>query len=152
MVSLDDGLRRVAELAAKEQWLAIQVTTRADGTPASALVNAGIIDHPVTGARVLAVVSQGGTAKLRRLRKRPWTSLVFRSGWDWVAVSGPTELAGPDDELPGFDPVRLPQLLRDIYHAAGGHHPDLDEYDRVMVADRRAAVLVTPERFSQSAG
>ena len=36
----------------------------------------------------------------------------------------------------------------DIYTAAGGSHPDLAEYDRVMTADRRTAVLLTPERFT----
>jgi hypothetical protein len=40
--------------------------------------------------------------------------------------------------------------LRDIYHAAGGNHPDLDEYDRAMAADRRTAVLLTPERFTSN--
>jgi hypothetical protein len=40
------------------------------------------------------------------------------------------------------------QLVRHIYAAAGGVHPDLAEYDRAMVADRRAAVLLTPARFT----
>lgn len=30
--------------------------------------------------------------------------------------------------------------------AAGGTHEDFDEYDRVMAAERRAAVLVRPTR------
>jgi hypothetical protein len=38
--------------------------------------------------------------------------------------------------------------LRDIYHAAGGVHPDLEEYDRAMAEDRRTAVLVKPEHFT----
>jgi hypothetical protein len=36
--------------------------------------------------------------------------------------------------------------LRQVFRAAGGTHDDWDEYDRVMAADRRAAVLVTPQR------
>ncbi|HEV7652771.1 MAG TPA: TIGR03618 family F420-dependent PPOX class oxidoreductase [Actinophytocola sp.] len=148
MVSTEDGLRRVAELAATENWLAVLVTTRANGEPAVSVVNAGILPHPVTGGQVVGVVSVGNTPKLANLRARPRATLVFRAGWQWVSVAGPAELAGPDDALPGMAADRLPQLLRDIYHAAGGRHPDLDEYDREMVADRRAAVLITPERFT----
>jgi hypothetical protein len=40
--------------------------------------------------------------------------------------------------------VRL--LLRQIFSDAGGQHPDLDEYDRVMLRERRTAVLGRPER------
>lgn len=148
MVSTEGGLRRVAELASTESWLAVLVTTRADGEPAVSVVNAGILPHPVTGERVVGVVSQGNTPKLTNLRARPRATLVFRAGWQWVSVAGPAELAGPDDALPGMPAEHLPQLLRDIYHAAGGEHPDLEEYDREMVAQRRAAILVTPERFT----
>ncbi len=148
MVSTEDGLRRITELASTENWLAVLVTTRPDGEPAVSVVNAGILPHPVTGQTVVALVSQGNTAKLANLRARPRATLVFRAGWQWIAVSGTTELAGPDDPHPALPADQLPQLLRDIYHAAGGHHPDLDEYDREMVADRRAAVLITPTRFT----
>ena len=41
---------------------------------------------------------------------------------------------------------RLPLLLRDVFTAAGGTHDDWHEYDRVMAAERRVAVFVTPER------
>ena len=56
------------------------------------MVNAGIVPHATTGKPVVALVSHGGTAKLR--------------------------------------------------------NPDLDEYDREMLSDRRAAVLLVPRRFS----
>jgi PPOX class probable F420-dependent enzyme len=148
MLSTEDGLRRVTELASTENWLAVLVTTRGDGQPAVSVVNAGILPHPTTGTPVVGLVSVGNTAKLRNLRATPSATLVFRAGWQWVAVTGPAELAGPDD--PHSYP--LPRLLRDIYHAAGGSHPDLDEYDRQMVADRRAAVLITPTRFTTNPG
>ena len=38
----------------------------------------------------------------------------------------------------------MPQLLRDVFTAAGGVHEDWDEYDRVMAAERRAAVFIHP--------
>ncbi|MFL6121019.1 TIGR03618 family F420-dependent PPOX class oxidoreductase [Actinophytocola sp.] len=148
MVSTEEGLRRVTELASTENWLAVLVTTRPDGEPAVSVVNAGILPHPVSGEPVVGMVSIGGTAKLANLRAHPRATFVFRAGWQWIAVSGTVELAGPDDPHPGVPADRLPQLLRDIYHAAGGQHADLDEYDREMVASRRAAVLVTPTRFS----
>jgi PPOX class probable F420-dependent enzyme len=145
---MDEGVKRIAELAAPERWLAVLVTMRGNGEPSTSVVNAGIVAHPVTGKTVIAFVSRGNTAKLVNLRRTPRATLVFRSGWEWISVSGTVELAGPDDELVGLKPANLPSLLRDIYHAAGGVHPDLGEYDRAMAADRRTAVLLTPARFA----
>jgi PPOX class probable F420-dependent enzyme len=128
----------------------VLVTRRRSGEPATSVVNAGVLDHPLTGEPVVAFVSRGRTAKLTNLRRDPRATLVFRAGWQWIGVAGPVELAGPDDPLPGLDAEQLRLLLRDIYHAAGGQHPDLDEYDREMVADRRTAVLLRPERFTNN--
>jgi PPOX class probable F420-dependent enzyme len=144
MTTIDEGLDAIRALAPSEDWLAVLVTTRPDGVPAVSVVNAGIVPHPRTGDLVVALVSRGRTAKLRNLRATPRATLVFRSGWRWVGVSGPVELAGPDDPGLGLDAESLRLLLRDIYTAAGGQHPDFDEYDREMVAERRTAVLVTP--------
>lgn len=148
MTSAEKRIKRVAELAAPEHWLAVLVTVRGNGEPSTSVVNAGALAHPVTGQTVFAFVSRGNTAKLDNLRRNPRGTLVFRSGWEWISVSGPVVLAGPDDEMAGFAAARLPQLLRDIYHAAGGVHRDLGEYDRAMMADRRTAALLTPARFS----
>lgn len=147
-MNTDAGLELVKQLGAQDDWLAVLVTRRRSGQPATSVVNAGVLPHPLTGEPLVAFVARGGTAKLRNLRRDPEATLVFRAGWEWVAVSGRVQLAGPDDPMPGLDADGLRQLLRDIYHAAGGVHPDLAEYDRVMAADRRAAVLMTPEHFS----
>ncbi|NUT99073.1 MAG: pyridoxamine 5'-phosphate oxidase [Saccharothrix sp.] len=149
-MTAEDGLRIVAELAGAERWLAVLVTTKPNGEPGVSLVNAGILAHPVTGETVIAFVSRGKTAKLANLRENPKATLVFRSGWEWISVTGPVELAGPDDRLAGIGDEELRLLLRDIYAAAGGDHPDLDEYDRVMREDRRTAVLLTPARFTSN--
>jgi len=143
-VSIEEGLRLVREYGAAEHWLAVLVTSGRDA-PSVSVVNAGVLPHPVTGDPTVAFVARGATAKLTNLRKDPRATLVFRSGWEWVAARGPVELAGPDDPLAGVD---LRQLLRDIYLAAGGEHPDLDEYDRAMAAERRTAVLLKPARFT----
>src|SRR5690348_6478952 len=144
------GLDRVRELGAADHGLALLVTQRRSGAadPAVSLVNAGVLPHPRTGEPVVAFVARGATAKLANLRARPRATLVFRAGWEWIAVRGPVELAGPDDPLPGVTGDRLRVLLREVYAAAGGAHPDLDEYDRAMAADRRTAVLLIPEQFT----
>lgn len=148
--STAEGLRQVAELAAAERYLAVLVTSRGDRDPSVCIVNVGIMAHPVTGEPVLAFVSRGSTAKLANLRRSPRAQLVFRSGWEWVGVTGTVELVGPDDRLDGFPTGGQAQLFRDIYHAAGGVHSDLADYDQVMVAERRTAVLLRPTRFTSN--
>lgn len=130
-------------IAARDDYLAVVATTREDATVQSSVVNAGIIEHPVSGDRVVAFVSHGA-AKNAHLRARPHATLTFRAGWQWIAVEGGTELMGPDD--PALDADRLRLLLREIYRAAGGDHDDWAEYDRVMRRQRRTAVLLTPDR------
>jgi PPOX class probable F420-dependent enzyme len=144
----EEGLRLVREHGAADRWLAVLVTLRPDGQPSVSVVNAGVLDHPVSGRPCVAFVARGGTAKLANLRRDPRATLVFRAGWEWVAVHGTAELAGQDDPLPGLTPGQLPGLLRDIYAAAGGSHSDLAQYDRVMAAERRTAVLLSPDRFT----
>ncbi len=76
--------------------------------------------------------------------------MVFRAGWEWVAVDGPARLIGPDEVPDGMAADQLPQLLRDVFRAAGGTHEDWAEYDRVMAAERRTAVLIEPERLASN--
>lgn len=137
-------LAAVERIAARDRYLAVVATTRADGTVQSSVVNAGVIPHPISGERVAAFVSYGA-AKNAHLRARPATTLTFRAGWQWIAVEGTAELIGPDD--PALDPERLRVLLREIYRAAGGEHEDWAEFDRAMQRERRTAVLVNPERI-----
>ena len=132
-------------LAAADNGLCVVVTTRADGTAQASVVNAGVMPHPVTGESVVALVARGSTRKVANLRARPRMTVVARSGWQWAAVEGATSIIGPDDPS-GFTADAIRVLLRDVFTAAGGTHDDWDEYDRVMLDDRRAAVFVTPER------
>jgi len=148
MPSLTD-LRSVLE---PEQHLAVVATTRRDGRVLASVVNVGVLRHPTRDAEVVAFVARGDAARVRHLRRDPRITVVGRSGWLWVAVEGSAELAGPDDDLAGFDPDELPTLLRDIFRSAGGTHDNWPEYDRVMLEDRRAAVLVTPERIYSNPG
>lgn len=138
-------LSELERLAAKDSYLAVVATVRADGSVQASVVNAGCVSHPVSGEEVVAFVTYGRT-KLANLRARPRATLVFRSGWEWGAVEGACEIAGPDDPLAGVAAEDLPALIREIFTAAGGQHDDWDTFDRVMAADRRAAVFVRPER------
>jgi PPOX class probable F420-dependent enzyme len=141
-------LEDFARLVALDHGLCVVSTLRADQTIASSVVNAGVLSHPVTGAQVVGLVSRGEARRLANLRARPRAAVVVRAGWEWASAEGPVDLAGPDDLLPGVDGERLRLLLREIFTAAGGTHDDFDAYDRVMAAERRVAVLVTPTRVS----
>ncbi len=134
-------------MSARENGLAVVVTQRVDGSPHTSVVNAGVLDHPVTGEPVVAFAARGQVRKLANLRVQPRPTIVFRSGWEWVAVEGDADLAGPDDALEGFDSSGLPRLLREVYAAAaGGTADDWAELDEVMAAERHTAVLVRPHR------
>jgi hypothetical protein len=136
-------LDQVRRLGLEDHGLVVVSVARPDGTVNTSVVNAGVLTDPVTGDDVVGFVVRGDARKLRYLRENPRAAVTFRSGWQWVGVEGPVRLAGPDDQLPGLSPDRIPQLLRDVFAAAGGTHDNWDEYDRVMAAERRTAVLVT---------
>jgi PPOX class probable F420-dependent enzyme len=140
-------LDRVRDFVGRDHGLVVVFTSRADGTGQASVVNAGVLPHPVTGEPVVGLVARGDARKLANLRRRPHITVVFRAGWEWIAVEGPATLCGPDDPLDGVDAERLRLLLREIFTAAGGSHDDFDTYDRVMATERRTAVLVTPERI-----
>jgi PPOX class probable F420-dependent enzyme len=142
MTTLDEAVA----LAGEDSGLTVISTVRADGSVQASLVNAGIVAHPATGLAVLAFVTYG-KVKLANLRARPNLAATFRKGWQWATVEGPAELAGPADAadwLADADQLRL--LLREVFTAAGGTHDDWDEYDRVMAAQGRTLVFVTPTR------
>jgi PPOX class probable F420-dependent enzyme len=127
VTTLDDFQR----LVPRESGLSTVTTLRADGTIQGSVVNAGIYDGHV------AFVARGGTKKVANLKARPRTTVVIRTGWEWVAVEGDAEIRGPEG---------VADLLRDIFKAAGGTHDNWSEFDRVMKDEGRVAVLVAPER------
>ncbi|MET8147771.1 TIGR03618 family F420-dependent PPOX class oxidoreductase [Actinoplanes sp. NPDC049668] len=132
-------------LARDDSGLAIVSTVRTDGTIQSSLVNTGVLAHPSTGEPVLGFVTYG-KVKMANLRARPQVTAAFRKGWQWAAVEGRAELAGPGDPRPWLDAERLRLLLREVFAAAGGTHDDWAEYDRVMAEQGRTAVLISPSR------
>ena len=145
---MSGDLDLVRRLAAADKGLAVVSATRRDGTVHSSVVNAGVIDHPVSKEPTVALVARGDAYKLRLFATAGRANAVFRAGWEWVSVEGPVDIIGPDHPRPDFPNDALAQLLRDIFTAAGGTHDDWAEYDRVMADERRTAVFITPARIT----
>jgi hypothetical protein len=141
MPDLDD----IQTMAGEDGNLAVLSVARADRSVHSSVVSAGVIPDPVDGGPGVGLVAMGGSVKLRLLRSAANATVLFKSGYRWIAVSGPTRLIGPDDGTDlGFD---VPEVIRSVYRAAGGEHDDWDEFDRVMANDRRCAVFLRAERI-----
>ena len=144
---MTDPLDLVRELVGRESGLAVVTTLRDDGSMQASIVNAGVLAHPVSADPVIGFAVRGRRRKLANLRARPRATIVFRSGWDWVAVEGAAELMGPDDAMSGVDASRLLPLLREIYAAAvGGTADDWVGMDQQMTDEGHSAVLVRPQR------
>jgi len=92
----------------------------------------------------IGLVVRGDSAKLGYVRRTGRLSVTFRRGWRWVGIEGPATVV--DSGATAGD-VGLAQFLRRVFLAAGGSHDDWDEYDRVMAAEGRVAVLVEPTRI-----
>jgi hypothetical protein len=140
------NLDLVANLLAGAKHLAIVATARRDGSIHASLVSAGVIDDPVSGEPSVGVVVGGGTTKLRHLRQSGRAAAAIQVGFNWVSVEGQIRIAGPDD-LNGVTAEQIPELLRRVFVAAGGTHDNWAEYDRVMAAQRRAAVFIHADRI-----
>lgn len=140
-------IEAVGAMLAEETGLAVISTTQSDGRVLSSVTNCGVIEHPVTGEVRLAFVSIAGAARLGHIRRGAPVTVAIRRGWKWLSVTGQAELIGPEQRPHTIDDEALRLLLREIFHAAGGTHEDLDEYDRAMADEQRVAVLVTPERI-----
>lgn len=146
-------LDRVRMLAAQEDGLAVAITSRADGSAQASVVNAGVLNHPVTSEPVVGFIARGNARKLANLRISPRMTVVFRSGWEWVAAEGDAELAGPDDLLEGLESSDVARLLRDVYAAAvGGSADDWGALDETFTTERHTAVLVSPTRIYSNPG
>ena len=146
MPDLEDARR----LGAADHNLAVFTVSDRPGEIHASVVSAGVIDDPVDGGAGVAAVVAGASQKLRLLRRVGRATLVFKAGWEWIAVTGPVRLVGPDDgaELG----LAVPETIRSVFCAAGGTHDDWDEFDRVMAAERRCAVFVRAERITSNAG
>jgi PPOX class probable F420-dependent enzyme len=140
-------LEKAKAYLSKETGLATVSTTQRDGRVLSSVVNCGVSDHPITGISSVALVSMGNAARITHIRRGSEVTVAIRRGWNWISVTGPAEIVGPDNLPEGIDSEALRLLLREVYQAAGGVHDDFEEYDRAMAAERRVAVFVMPDRI-----
>ena len=121
-----------------ENHRAVLTTFRRNGAAQMSIVTTGAYSD---GA---AFTTTEDRAKLANLKRDPRCSLLVshESWWGYVVLEGRARVMAPDNT----DAAELRQALRDVYRAASGEeHSDWDEYDRAMVDDRRAAVVVVPE-------
>jgi hypothetical protein len=102
-----------------------------------------VLDDPDTGRACVGFVARGDAKKIDYIRQSGRAAVVFRSGWEWATVEGPARIIAPGDRAAD----ELASLLREVFKGAGGTHDDWDEFDRVMAAEARAAVLVEPQRI-----
>jgi hypothetical protein len=139
-------LADVERLAAADHYLAVMAVARSDGSVHASVVSAGVMDDPVDGSAGVAAVVAGDARKLPLLRTSGRATLVFKSGFVWVAVSGPVRLIGPHDGAEhGLD---VAATIRSVFSAAGGTHEDWAEFDRVMADERRCAVFLRADHIA----
>ena len=130
----------------EETGLVTVSTTQVDGKVLSSVVNCGMIEHPLTGATCVAFVSGSRAARLKHIDRGSQVTITARRGWAWSSVTGPADLIRPEQVPETIDKEQMRLLLREVFHAAGGVHDDLEEYDRAMAQEGRVVVCVTPER------
>ena len=130
----------------EETGLVTVSTTQVDGRVLSSVVNCGMIEHPLTGDTCVAFVSGSKAARLKHIDRGSQVTITARRGWAWSSVTGPADLIRPEQVPESIDKEQMRLLLREVFHAAGGVHDDLEEYDRTMLQEGRVVVCVTPER------
>ena len=133
-------LPEIVKKFVSENHRAVLTTFRRNGAAQMSIVTTGAYSD---GA---AFTTTEDRAKLSNLKRDPRCSLLVshESWWGYVVLEGRARVMAPDNT--GAEELR--QALRDVYRAASGEeHPDWDEYDRAMVDDRRAAVVVVPEHI-----
>ncbi len=124
----------------EEHHRGVVTTFRKNGGAQMSILSTGLYQESVV------FVVAGNTAKLANLKRNPrCTVLAVKADWSGYAViEGSAKISSGDN----MDPEALRLLLRNAYRACGGgEHPDWNEYDEVMKQERRAVVMVTPERM-----
>lgn len=124
----------------------------AGGRVPASLINAGLIEHPASGAPAMAHVAYGDSRRVARLAEAPQCSITVHDGRKWLTTEGSAQLVfGPWDKRAvrnELDEETYAELLRKVYRAAGGgEHPDWPEFDRAMRAEGRVVVLADVDRL-----
>lgn len=116
----------------------VLLTIKRDGLPHATNIAYATLD----GAVHVSVTDD--RVKTANVRRDPRAALHVSSSnfWNWVVLEGEARLTevttDPDDEPAAF--------LRRVYQAVAGPHPDWDDFNRAMIADRRLVLSVVPDR------
>jgi PPOX class probable F420-dependent enzyme len=114
-------------------------TYRRDGRPQMSLVTVGRVGD------ALGFTTDRRSAKYGNLLRDPRCAMMVMTPdlRNYAVLDGDARLVG----APNADAETVRLTLRDVYRAAARkEHPDWEEYDRVVAADGRVAVLLTPTR------
>jgi PPOX class probable F420-dependent enzyme len=119
----------------KDNHRAILATRRRDGRPQlSPVVEAvGVDGRILISTRVPAI-------KTINIRRDPSVSICVVTDkffGKWVQIDGTASVIPLPEAMP---------LLRFTYVQVAGEHPDWDEFERDMVAQRRVIIAIQPER------
>ena len=129
-----------------ENHNAVCTTFRRNGAAQLSIVTSGLY-----GGGGAAFTTTADRAKHRNLARDPrCTLLVSHADWRPFLVLEGNATVLSQDNTPAEE---LRVAFREVFRAASGkEHPNWDEYDRVMVEDRRVIVIVTPEHVYGTVG
>ena len=133
---LPDNVRKLLA----ETHRGVLTTFRRNGAAQMSIISCG----PYRDGVAFTVTSD--RAKLGNLKRNPRCSLLVsqEDWWGYVVLEGRAEILSAETT----DPEELRLALRDTYRAASGQdHPNWDEYDQAMRDERRAVIIVVPERI-----
>jgi PPOX class probable F420-dependent enzyme len=125
----------------KQNHRAVLATRRRDGTPQLSPVVFALDDE----GRLL-FSTPATTAKAKNVRRDPRVSVCVlndRFFGDWAQVDGQASVIEMPDALP---------VLRQVYRAISGEHPDWEEFDRDMVAQGRVVLAVRTGQQANQGG
>ena len=107
----------------------VLATLNPDGSPHLVVVFAAVKDD------VLWISTPRTSVKARNVARDPRVTMAFGIR-PWIAIAGAARVVTDG----------LPQKLREYYRLAAGEHPDWDDYDRAMIAEKRVLLEITPKR------
>lgn len=125
---------------ATENHQGVLTCFRRNGMPQMSIVTCGAYRDGV------AFSTTADRAKLLNLQRDSRCSLMIskQDWWGYVVLEGRATILSQENTA--ADELR--DALRDVYRAATNQdHPNWEEYDQAMVADRRAAVIVVPDHI-----
>jgi PPOX class probable F420-dependent enzyme len=115
-------------------------TYRRDGRQQMSLVTVGRVGD------ALAFTTRQRNAKYSNLLRDPRCAMMVMSPdlRVYAVLDGDAQVVGPHNT----DTDVLRTTLREVYRvSAGKEHPNWDEYDAVMVEQKRVAILLAPTRM-----